>query len=191
MGEGRPSRGIRTIPKIPSGSGTCSDLGSCLEVMFHVKSSAFSESLRDIGMNWLPAGAVRRIGFGMRLPSLDSVVSDIFGKSTISVIDYLLEQSSGSINHEEISSRLLRSLKKKSGNVIESVEGYQMTDSQKYRMRLVHAYMDNITSMLSDIDSMINSLVEPYDHMLSSCYVPFPGLTATVRSTLSLRLVRI
>ena len=46
--------------------------------------------------------------------ALDSVVSDIFGKSATSVIDYLLKQPNNSINHEEISSRLLRSLKKKS-----------------------------------------------------------------------------
>lgn len=105
--------------------------------------------------------------------ALDSVVSDIFGKSATSVIDYLLEQSTGSINHEEISSRLLRSLKKKSERVIESIEGYQMTDSQKYRMRLVHAHMDYITSTIADIDSMINSLVEPYNNAIKMlCTIP-------------------
>ncbi len=105
--------------------------------------------------------------------ALDSVVSDIFGKSATSVIDYLLEQSDNSINHEEISSRLLRSLKKKSESVIESIEGYQMTDSQKYRMRLVHAHMDYITSTISDMDSMINSLVEPYDNAVKLlCTIP-------------------
>ena len=105
--------------------------------------------------------------------ALDSVVSDIFGKSATSVIDYLLEQSDNSINHEEISSRLLRSLKKKSESVIESIEGYQMTDPQKYRMRLVHAHMDYITSTISDIDSMINSLVEPYDNAVKLlCTIP-------------------
>ena len=36
------------------------------------------------------------------------------------MIDYLLKQPDNSINHEEISSRLLRSLKKKSESVIES-----------------------------------------------------------------------
>ena len=105
--------------------------------------------------------------------ALDSVVSDIFGKSATSVIDYLLEQSTNSINHEEISSRLLRSLKKKSESVIESIEGYQMTDAQKYRMRLVHAHMDYITSTLTDIDSMINSLVEPYENAVQLlCTIP-------------------
>ena len=105
--------------------------------------------------------------------ALDSVVSDIFGKSATSVIDYLLKQSDNSINHEEISSRLLRSLKKKSESVIESIEGYQMTDSQKYRMRLIHAHMDYITSTISDIDSMIDSLVEPYDNAVKLlCTIP-------------------
>ena len=105
--------------------------------------------------------------------ALDSVVSDIFGKSATSVIAYLLKQSDNSINHEEISSRLLRSLKKKSESVIESIEGYQMTDAQKYRMRLVHAHMDYITSTISDIDSMIDSLVEPYENAVQLlCTIP-------------------
>ena len=45
--------------------------------------------------------------------ALDSVVSDIFGKSSTSIIDYLPEQSGTSIDHEEIASKLLRSLKSK------------------------------------------------------------------------------
>ena len=91
--------------------------------------------------------------------ALDSVVSDIFGKSATSVIDYLIERSDNSINHEEIASRLLRSLKKKSDSVIESIEGYQMTDSQKYRMRLVRAHMDYITAEINDVDSMIENMI--------------------------------
>ena len=63
--------------------------------------------------------------------ALDSVVSDIFGKSSTSIIDYLLEQSGTSINHEEIASKLLRSLKSKEDAVIESVEGYQITALKK------------------------------------------------------------
>ncbi len=105
--------------------------------------------------------------------ALDSVVSDIFGKSATSIIDYLLEQSDNSINHEEISSRLLRSLKKKSESVIESIEGYQMTDPQKYRKHIIRAHMDYITSAIADIDSIIDSLVEPYDNAVNLlCTVP-------------------
>ena len=58
------------------------------------------------------------------------------------------KQSGTSINHEEIASKLLRSLKSKEDAVIESVEGYQMTDAQKYRMRLVRAHMRQFMAFL-------------------------------------------
>ena len=105
--------------------------------------------------------------------ALDSVVSDIFGKSSSSIIDYLLEQSGTSINHEEIASKLLRSLKSKEDAVIESIEGYQMTDAQKYRMRLVRAHMDYITSTRNDIDTMLDSLITPYENAVQLlCTIP-------------------
>lgn len=91
--------------------------------------------------------------------ALDSVVSDIFGKSSTSIIDYLLEQSDTSINHEEIASKLLRRLKSKEDTVIESIDGYQMTDSQKYRMRLIRAHLDYITAEIKDVDSMIKNMI--------------------------------
>ena len=91
--------------------------------------------------------------------ALDSVVSDIFGKSSSSIIDYLLEQSGTTINHEEIASKLRKRLKSKEDVVIESIEGYQMTDSQKYRMRLVRAHIDYITAEINDVDKQIESLI--------------------------------
>ena len=91
--------------------------------------------------------------------ALDSVVSDVLGKSSTSIIDYLLEQSGTSIDHEVIASKLLKRLKAKEDAVIESIEGYQMTDSQKYRMHLVRAHMDYITAAINDVDSEIESLI--------------------------------
>ena len=91
--------------------------------------------------------------------ALDSVVSDIFGKSSTSIIDYLLGQSGTSIDHEVIASKLLKRLKAKEDAVIESIEGYQMTDSQKYRMHLVRAHMDYVTAATNDVDSEIESLI--------------------------------
>ena len=91
--------------------------------------------------------------------ALDSIVSDIFGKSSTSIIDYLLEQSGTSIDHEVIASKLLKRLKAKEDAVIESIEGYQMTDSPKYRMHLVRAHMDYITAAINDVDSEIESLI--------------------------------
>ena len=89
----------------------------------------------------------------------DSVVSDIFGQSSTSIIDYLLEHSGTTINQEEIVSKLLKGFKSKEDAVIESIEGYQMTDSPKYRMRLVRAHMDYIKVKINDRNSMIENLL--------------------------------
>lgn len=80
-------------------------------------------------------------------------------QSSTSIIDYLLKQSGTTIHHEEISSKLLRRLKSKEDAVIKSVEGYQMTDAQKYPMRLIRAHIDYMTSSINDVDSMIENLI--------------------------------
>ena len=106
--------------------------------------------------------------------ALDSVVSDIFGKSATAVIDYLLNLSEDDpVDHQEISSMLLRSLKKKSDQVIESVEGFRMADSQKYRMSLIRSHLDFTTSSIAGIDAILDSLVEPYENAVSLlCTIP-------------------
>ena len=48
-----------------------------------------------------------------------------------------------------------------------------MTDSQKYRMRLVRAHMDYITSTINDIDTMIESLITPHENAVQLlCTIP-------------------
>lgn len=48
-----------------------------------------------------------------------------------------------------------------------------MIDSQKYRMRLVCAHMDYITSTINDIDTMLDSLVTPYENAVQLlCTIP-------------------
>ena len=64
--------------------------------------------------------------------ALDAVVSDMFGKSAVSITDYLI--SSDSFDPEHCSSLLQRSLKKKAATVIEFIEGYHITKEQKERM---------------------------------------------------------
>ena len=106
--------------------------------------------------------------------ALDSVVSDVFGKSATSVIDYLIGlPEDDPIDPQEISSLLLRSLKKKSDLVIESVEGFLMTDPQKYRMSLIRSHLDYTTEAIENIDTMLDSLVEPYENAISLlCSIP-------------------
>lgn len=45
-----------------------------------------------------------------------------------------------------------------------------MTDAPKYCMRLIHTHMDYITSTLTDVGSIINSLVRPYENAVWLLY---------------------
>ena len=113
-----------------------------------------------------PAVPVKRIDINQNAltvcnVALNSVVSDIFGKSSTSIIDYLLKQSGTSINHEEIASKLLRCLKSKKDTVIESIEGYRMTDSQKYRMRMIMKMLFSYYVPLRVLNMIVLSLSSP------------------------------
>lgn len=43
--------------------------------------------------------------------------------------------------------------------MVECIESYQMSDSQKYRMRLIRAHLDYITAKINDVDSMIENMI--------------------------------
>ena len=97
--------------------------------------------------------------------ALDSVVSDMFGKSATAITDYLISEES--FNPQHCVSLLQRSLKKKSDSVLESIEGYSITDEQKCRMRIVRAHLDYITDAIAQVDSAIDSMVSEFENTIS------------------------
>ena len=102
---------------------------------------------------------------------LDSVVSDMFGKSASLITDYLL--SDESFNPDHCVSLLQRSLKKKADSVIESIEGYQITEQQKFRMNSIRSHLAYIENSIHKLDEAINSMVAPYENALSLiCTIP-------------------
>jgi transposase len=103
--------------------------------------------------------------------ALDSVVSDMFGKSASAITDYLM--SDKSFNPDYCVALLQRSLKKKSDAVIESIEGYEITPEQKFRMHIVRDHLQYIEDSITSIDSMIDSMVTPYDSAIALlCTIP-------------------
>ena len=103
--------------------------------------------------------------------ALDSVVSDMFGKSATAITDYLISEDS--FDPEYCVSLLQRSLKKKSDSVLESIEGYSITDEQKLRMRIVRSHLDYITNAISQVDSVIDTMVAKHEGLISLlCTIP-------------------
>ena len=103
--------------------------------------------------------------------ALDSVVSDIFGKSASDITNYLI--TSDVFDPKICSSFLQKSLKKKATTVIDSIEGYQMTSSQKERILLVRTHMEFIQKSLQTLDAKLDELVAPYENAITLlCTIP-------------------
>jgi transposase len=103
--------------------------------------------------------------------ALDAVVSDMFGKSATSITDYLI--SSDTFNPEYCTSLLQRALKKKANAVIESIEGYQMTNEQKYRIVMVRSHLEYINKSIAKLDEALNRMSEPYGSYIKVlCTIP-------------------
>lgn len=102
---------------------------------------------------------------------LDSVVSDMFGKSASLITEYLL--SDQTFDPEYCVSLLQKSLKKKADSVLDSIEGYQITDHQKFRINTIRSHLYYIESSVSTLDKVIDTMVEPYENLISlMCTIP-------------------
>lgn len=103
--------------------------------------------------------------------ALDSVVSDMFGKSASLITDYLL--SADDFDLEYCVSLLQRSLKKKADSVLESIEGYCITEEQKFRIKIVRSHLAYCETLINKLDSAIDTMVAPYETTISLlCTVP-------------------
>lgn len=103
--------------------------------------------------------------------ALDSVVSDMFGKSATAITDYLT--SDESFDPEHCVSLLQRSLKKKAEQVLESIEGFSIADQQKARIKMIREHHDFIEKMIAKVDSCVNEMVEKYEGEINLlCTIP-------------------
>ena len=103
--------------------------------------------------------------------ALDAVVSDMFGKSASSITDYLI--SSDSFDPEHCTSLLQKSLKQKADDVVESIEGYQMTGEQKERMVMVRSHLEFVQQLIAKLDEKLDKMMLPYENAIKLlCTIP-------------------
>ncbi|MBP3209497.1 MAG: IS110 family transposase, partial [Oscillospiraceae bacterium] len=103
--------------------------------------------------------------------ALDSVVSDMFGKSATAITDYLA--SNETFDAEHCISLLQRSLKKKADAILESIKGFSITDEQKLRISIIREHLDHIIGLIEKMNSCINTLVSKYEGQINLlCTIP-------------------
>lgn len=98
--------------------------------------------------------------------ALDSVVSDVFGKSATAITNYLITTEEP-FNPEYCTALLQRSLKKKADSVIESIDGYDMEPEQKVRMKIVRDHLAYIEKAIGDVDATIDQMVVKHEGLIT------------------------
>ena len=103
--------------------------------------------------------------------ALDSVVSDMFGKSASAITEYLTSDENFDAQH--CVSLLCGSLRKKADNVLQSIEGYEITPEQKTRIGIVRDHLQYIEKLIDRVDACINTMVARYESYISLlCTIP-------------------
>jgi len=113
--------------------------------------------------------------------ALDSVVSDMFGKSASEITNYLLTDENPNAGH--CATMLHRSLKKKAVAVVESIEGFQLTEKQKFRMRQVLHHKEYLDLAIELLDTKLESLTKPYTAAIK-LLCTIPGLDSDSATTI-------
>jgi hypothetical protein len=95
----------------------------------------------------------------------------MFGKSAGSITDYLTH--SDTFEPEHCVSLLKGTLKKKADEVVESIEGFQMTAPQKERAKMVKEHYNYLLDHIQKLDSAIDVLVTPFESSIEFlCTIP-------------------
>jgi len=105
--------------------------------------------------------------------ALDSVVSDMFGKSASKITDYLMNTDTENFNPEYCKSLLHGKMKPKEDAVVDSIQGYSITPAQKERMVMVREHLEYVETSIENLDSKLDGLVCSYEPNISLlCTIP-------------------
>ena len=102
---------------------------------------------------------------------LDMVFSDIFGKSSQSIIDVILNNND--FSDTDIISQVDKKCKSTHEDILSSIDGIQLTYEQKLRINIVKDHIDYINNQIIKLNDTIDTLISPYESYISLlCTIP-------------------
>ena len=102
---------------------------------------------------------------------LDMVFSDIFGKSSQSIIDIILNNDN--FSDKDIISCISKKCKSSPEDILSSVDGIQFTNEQKLRINIVKDHIDYLSNQINKLNDIIDILVKPYEPYIDLlCTIP-------------------
>ena len=104
---------------------------------------------------------------------LDMVFTDIFGKSSQSIIDIILNNDS--FSDEDIIGCLRKNCKSSHEDILSSVNGISFTNEQKLRINIIKDHIDYLNNQISSLRDTINILIHPYENYIN-LLMTIPGI---------------
>ena len=102
---------------------------------------------------------------------LDMVFSDIFGKSSQSIIDIILNNNS--FSDEDIINCISKKCKSSYDDILSSVNGIDFTFEQKLRIKIVEDHIDYLNNQIDKLNEIIDILIAPYESYITLlCTIP-------------------
>ena len=102
---------------------------------------------------------------------LDMVFSDIFGKSSQSIVDIILNNDN--FSDEDIISCINQKCKSSHEDILSSIDGIQFTYEQKLRINIVKDHIDYLNIQIGRLNDIIDNLVAPYESYIDLlCTIP-------------------
>ena len=96
---------------------------------------------------------------------LDIVFSDIFGKSSQSIIDTIMNNDN--FSDEDIISCISKKCKSSNEDILSSVNGINFTNEQKLRINIIKEHIDYLTNQINSLRDSVNTLVAPYENYIN------------------------
>ncbi|MEG0873468.1 MAG: IS110 family transposase [Clostridia bacterium] len=106
--------------------------------------------------------------------ALASIVSDINGKSSNAIIEYILTCDTFDI--EYCKTLLKKSLKSKADEVINSILGYKLSAEQAQKLTICRKHHEYIQICKSELENAINNIAKDYEYQISLIST-IPGMT--------------
>ena len=104
---------------------------------------------------------------------LDMVFSDIFGKSSQSIIQNILDNDS--FSDDDIINCLRKNCKSSHEDILSAISGINFTYEQKLRIKLIKDHIDYLTNEINNLRDIIDNLVAPYENYIN-LLMTIPGI---------------
>ena len=102
---------------------------------------------------------------------LDMVFTDIFGKSSQSIINIILNNDN--FSDDDIISCIDKKCKSSNEDILSSIDGIQFTNEQKLRINIVKDHIDYLNNQITKLNDIIDTLIAPYESYINLlCTVP-------------------